>query len=97
MTKEEKLKAVASVAASLNRTYESKLVQKLGKGKAAQRIPCLSLGLPTIDEDVLGCGGHGPWSAHRLRGAQVRGRAALAITFYDYQRTKRPRSGRFVR
>src|SRR5258708_5890085 len=58
LTKEDRLKLVASAAASLNRQYESpRLVQKLGKGKAAARIPCIPTNLPTVDEDVIGCGG----------------------------------------
>jgi recombination protein RecA len=56
LTKEEKLKAAASVSASLNKTYNAVLVQKLGKREIV-RFPSISMNLPTVDEKVIGCGG----------------------------------------
>lgn len=79
MTKEEKLKAVASVAASLNNTYDCKLVQKLGKGKAAKRIPSLPTNMPTLDEDVIGCGGVPRGRIIEIYGPESAGKTAILL------------------
>jgi recombination protein RecA len=79
LTKEEKLKAVASVAASMNSTYDTKLIQKLSKGKAAIRIPSLSTSLPTFDEDVCGCGGVPRGRIIEIYGPESAGKTALAL------------------
>jgi recombination protein RecA len=52
----ERQALVSAAAISLNKTYGTKLVQKL-KGTADLRLPALPLGLPTFDEDTIGCGG----------------------------------------
>jgi recombination protein RecA len=79
MTKAEKLSAVASVAASLNKQYDTKLLQKLGKGKAALRIPCIPTGLPTVDEDVIGCGGFPRGKIIEIYGPESAGKTAFSI------------------
>lgn len=79
LTKEDKLKAVASVAASINNTYDCKLIQKLGKGKAAARIPCIPTNLPTFDEDVLGCGGVPKGRIIEIYGPESAGKTAISL------------------
>jgi recombination protein RecA len=77
--KSDKLKAVASVAASMNKQYDCKLIQKLGKGKAAIRIPSLSTNLPTFDEDVCGCGGIPRGRMIEIYGPESAGKTAFAL------------------
>lgn len=79
MSKEEKLKLVSSVATKLNNDYATKLVQKLGKGKAAARIPSIPTGLPTFDEDVLGCGGVPKGRIIEIYGPESAGKTTLAL------------------
>lgn len=79
MNKSEKLEAVASVAASMNKQYDTKLIQKLGKGKAAVRIPSTSVGLPTFDEDVCGCGGIPRGRIIEIYGPESAGKTALSL------------------
>jgi len=77
--KADKLKAVASVAASLNKQYDCKLIQKLGKGKAANRIPSLVTDMPTFDEDVCGCGGVPRGKIIEIYGPESAGKTALSL------------------
>jgi recombination protein RecA len=78
LTKEEKLKAVTSVAASLKSQYDTVLIQKIGKGKAA-RIPCIPTGLPTVDEDLLGCGGIPRGRIIEVYGPESAGKTAFCM------------------
>lgn len=77
--KADKLKAVASVAASMNKQYDTKLIQKLGKGKAVVRIPSLPTDLPTFDEDVCGCGGVPRGRIIEIYGPESAGKTALSL------------------
>jgi recombination protein RecA len=77
--KADKLKAVASVAASMNKQYECKLIQKLGKGKAAARIPSLPTEMPTFDEDVSGCGGVPRGRIIEIYGPESAGKTAFCL------------------
>jgi recombination protein RecA len=77
--KSDKLKAVASVAASMNKQYDTKLIQKLGKGKAAARIPSLPTFLPTFDEDVCGCGGVPRGRIIEIYGPESAGKTAFSL------------------
>src|SRR5216684_2122655 len=80
LTKEEKLKLVASAAGSLNRQYVSpRLVQKLGKGKAVARIPCIPTNLATVDEDVIGCGGIPRGRIIEIYGPESAGKTAICL------------------
>ncbi len=78
MTKEEKLKAVASVAASFN-TKDNKLIQRLGKKALAVRVPSLSLGLPTVDEETIGCGGIPRGRIIEIYGPESAGKTAFSL------------------
>jgi recombination protein RecA len=77
--KADKLKAVALVAASMNKQYDTKLIQKLGKGKAAVRIPSLATNLPTFDEDVCGCGGIPRGRIIEIYGPESAGKTAFCL------------------
>ena len=79
LTKDEKLKAVASVAASFKAQYKTPVIQKLGKGKAVARIPCIPTGLPTLDEDVLGCGGIPKGRIIEIYGPESAGKTAICL------------------
>ncbi len=70
---------MASVAASMNKTYDTRLIQKLGKGKAAVRIPCIPLNLPTVDEDVIGCGGLPRGRIIEIYGPESAGKTAISL------------------
>lgn len=78
LTKDEKLKAVASVAASFN-TKDAKLIQRFGKKAAAIRVPSLSLGLPTVDEEVIGCGGFPRGRIIEIYGPESAGKTAFSL------------------
>lgn len=78
LTKADKLKAVASVAASFNKDSPG-LIQKLGKGKAARRIPSISSGLLTVDEDVIGCGGFPRGRIIEIYGPESAGKTAISL------------------
>ncbi len=78
LTKSDKLSAVASVAASFNKDNPG-LIQKLGKGKAARRIPCTPSGLPTLDEDVIGCGGLPRGKIIEIYGPESAGKTAISL------------------
>lgn len=78
LTKDEKLKAVASVAASFN-TKDNKLVQRFGKKAAAIRVPSLSLGLATVDEYVIGCGGIPRGRIIEIYGPESAGKTAFSL------------------
>src|SRR5271166_1703934 len=78
MTKEEKLKVVASVAASFN-TKDNKLIQRFGKKALAVRVPSLSLGLPTVDEETIGCGGIPRGRIIEIYGPESAGKTAFSL------------------
>src|SRR5581483_12310407 len=79
LTKSEKLEAVASVSRSLNNEYATRLIQKLGKGRDIARIPSLPSGLPTFDEDLLGCGGVPRGRIIEIYGPESAGKTALSL------------------
>lgn len=79
LTKDEKIKAAGSVATRLNNEYETKLIQKLGKGKGVARIPSIATGLPTLDEDVIGCGGVPRGRIIEIYGPESAGKTAISL------------------
>lgn len=79
-SKADKMAAVASAAKSLNSLYKDpKLVQKLGKKAGALRLPSLALGLPTVDEDVIGCGGLPDGRIIEIYGPESAGKTAISL------------------
>jgi recombination protein RecA len=79
LSKEEKIKAAGSVATRLNNEYATKLIQKLGKGKGVTRIPSIATGLPTLDEDVIGCGGVPRGRIIEIYGPESAGKTAISM------------------
>lgn len=79
LTKSEKLEVLASVSKSLNNEYATRLIQKLGKGRAVARIPSIATGLPTFDEDVLGCGGIPKGRIIEIYGPESAGKTAISL------------------
>src|SRR6202522_4238422 len=69
---------VSAAASSLNREYDCKLVQKL-KGKGDLRLPSLSTGLATFDEDTIGCGGIPDGRIIELYGPESAGKTAFLL------------------
>jgi recombination protein RecA len=80
LTKAEKLDAIKGVTASLNKEYESELVQKLGKRSAA-RLPSLASGMPTLDEIALVVGGLPDGRVIEIFGPESSGKTTLALHF----------------
>ena len=78
MSKAEKLSAIAAVANELNKAYDCKLVQKMGK-KVVGRLPSISLNLPTFDEDVIGCGGFAKGRIYEIYGPESAGKTAICL------------------
>ena len=71
---------MATAAKSLNNEYKDpKLVQKLGKKASAMRVPSLALGLPTVDEDVIGCGGFPDGRIVEIYGPASAGKTTLTL------------------
>lgn len=69
---------VSAAASALNKEYACKLVQKL-KGKGDLRLPSLSTGLPTFDEDCIGCGGVPDGRIIELYGPESAGKTAFLL------------------
>jgi len=79
LSKAEKLEAIASISKSLNNEYATRLIQKLGKGRDIARLPSIPTGLPTFDEDVLGCGGVPKGRIIEIFGPESAGKTAISL------------------
>lgn len=66
-----------SLAASLNKTYDCQLIQKLGK-RTITRIPSISTNLLTVDEEVIGCGGFPRGRIVEIFGPESSGKTTIA-------------------
>jgi recombination protein RecA len=74
----ERKALVSAAALSLNKEYDCKLVQKL-KGKGDLRLPSLSTGMPTFDEDTIGCGGIPDGRIIEIYGPESAGKTAFCL------------------
>lgn len=78
LSKTEKLKSVAAVTSSLNKEYETILLQKLGKRKLS-KLPSIPTNLPTVDEEVIGCGGFPRGRVVEIFGPESSGKTTIAL------------------
>jgi recombination protein RecA len=78
LSKTEKLKSVGAVTSSLNKTYDTILLQKLGKRKLT-KLPSISTNLITLDEEVLGCGGFPRGRVVEVFGPESSGKTTIAL------------------
>ncbi len=78
LTKEEKIKAINSLATSVNNEAKAIVIQKLGT-KAALRVPSIQLNLPTVDEEVIGCGGIPRGRIVEIFGPESGGKTTFAL------------------
>ena len=78
LSKVEKLKAVSGVSSSLNKTYGTQLVQKMGK-KPMLRLPSISTNLPTLDEEVIQCGGVPKGRVIEVYGPESSGKTTICL------------------
>ena len=78
LTKEEKLKAAASVTKSMNKEAGDILIQPIGR-KTGKRIPSIATNLPTFDEIVLSCGGFPRGRIDEVYGPESAGKTTFTL------------------
>lgn len=78
LTKAEKVKAADGVSKSLNKQFETIVLQKMGK-RVGQRLPSISTELISLDEDIFGCGGAPRGRIIEIFGENGSGKTSLAL------------------
>lgn len=78
LSKAEKLSVVGSIANSLNKQYDTRLVQKLGVKKTSIHLPSIPSNLPTVDDYVIGCGGFPRGKVVEIYGPESAGKTAFS-------------------
>ena len=78
-TKKDKFEVLAELNKKLNKQFDTKIsLVRLGS-KVGIRVPSISLNLPSLDEDVLGCGGLPRGRILELYGPESAGKTTLAL------------------
>lgn len=78
LDKAGKLKAATAVEKSLNKEYKQTLVSH-GKSKVGQVLPSYPFGLPTVDYEVIACGGAPKGRIIEIFGPESSGKTTIAL------------------
>ncbi|PWT76414.1 MAG: recombinase RecA [Bacteroidetes bacterium] len=78
LTKAEKQKAAIAVAKSLNKQYQTALLQNMGK-RVGQRLPSIPTDMPSFDETICGCGGVPRGRVVEIFGPEASGKTTIAL------------------
>lgn len=77
-TKTEKFKAIATLGKALDKQFETTTFQRQGN-RVNQVIPNIPSNLPSVDNDVLGCGGFPRGRIIEVYGPESAGKTALCL------------------
>jgi len=78
LTKEEKQKALKSVQKSLDKEFETVMLQFMGK-RVGQRLPCFPTDLISVDEELIGCGGIPKGRIVEVYGPEASGKTTFCL------------------
>jgi recombination protein RecA len=78
LSKKEKQKAIAGLTKSLNKQYETVLLQSMGK-RVGQRLPSIPTNIVSIDEGMIGCGGIPRGRIIEVFGPEASGKTTIAL------------------
>ena len=78
LTKAQKLEAALSVEKSLNREYDTIVLQRMNK-RAGMRLPSLPTNMPSVDEELFGCGGVPKGRIIEIFGEESSGKTSIAL------------------
>lgn len=87
LSKVEKQKAVLSVAKSLNKQYDTTVLQSMGK-RVGKRVPSIPTSLVSFGEEICGCGGTPRGRVIEIFGPEASGKTSIALQIVaDAQRS----------
>ena len=78
LTKEEKIKAALTVEKSLNAEYDTIVLQRMNK-RAGMRLPSIPTNMPSVDEELFGCGGVPKGRIIEIFGPEASGKTSIAL------------------
>jgi recombination protein RecA len=78
LTKAEKQKALKSVQKSLDKEFDTVMLQFMGK-RVGQRLPSFPTGLVSVDEELIGCGGVPKGRIVEVYGPEASGKTTFCL------------------